>query len=148
MSCSIKSDEIDCPECRTVGYKPTWAVRRSTPLADLCGLVSQQRVLGCVLAVAASLELCQITVVITLHLQVKHLGLARGGSGDKVIVQQLQDAGADVAQLLLYLQQSGHSADQNILLTSMTLLHGLNRLMFLSSITTKALMLDQTWAQN
>ena len=123
MSCSTISDETDCPECPTVeGYKPSWAVRRSRPLADLCGLVSQQRVLGCVLAVAASLKLCQVTVIITLHLQVKHLGLARGGSGDKVIVQQLQDAGADVAQLLLYLQQGGHSADQNILMMSMTLL--------------------------
>ena len=109
------------PKCHTSGYRPFWAVRRSTPLADLCGLVSQQRVLGCVLAVAASLELCQVTVVVTLHLQVKHLGLARGGSGDKVIVQQLQDAGADVAQLLLHLQQDGHSADQSILMISMTL---------------------------
>lgn len=84
----------------------------SGPVADLCGLVSQQRVLGCILAVAASLKLCQVTVVVTLHLQVKYFGLARGGSGDKVIVQQLEDAGADVAQLLLYLQQDGHSAHQ------------------------------------
>ena len=43
-------------------------------------------------------------MVIALHLEVKHLGLARGGSRDKVIVQQLQDAAADVAQLLLNLQ--------------------------------------------
>jgi hypothetical protein len=67
-------------------------------------------VLGCVLAVAASLELSQVTVVVTLHLQVKHLRLTRGGSGDKVIVQQLQNAGADVAQLLLYLQEDVRQA--------------------------------------
>ncbi len=66
--------------------------------------------LGCVLAVAASLELSQVTVVVTLHLQVKHLRLTRGGSGDKVIVQQLQNAGADVAQLLLYLQEDVRQA--------------------------------------
>lgn len=118
MSCRIKPDEIDCFRVTKAWLHAVLSC--STPLADLCGLVSQQRVLGCVLAVAAGLELCQITVIITLHLQVKHLGLARGGSGDKVIVQQLQDAGADVAQLLLYLQQDGHSADQNLLMISMT----------------------------
>ena len=73
--------------------------------------------LGCVLAVAASLELSQVTVVITLHLQVKHLRLTRGGSGDKVIVQQLQNAGADVAQLLLYLQGDVHQAYQAVVCT-------------------------------
>lgn len=94
MSCSIKPDEIDSPQVRNCWLQ---AVIGCSTFADLCGLVSQQRVLGCVLTVAASLELCQVTVVVTLHLQIKHLGLARGGSGDKVIVQQLQDAGADVA---------------------------------------------------
>ena len=68
--------------------------------------------LGRVFAVAASLELCQVTVIVTLHLEVKHLGLARGGSGDKVIVQQLQDAGTDVAQLLLHLHQDQLQACQ------------------------------------
>ena len=73
--------------------------------------------LGCVLAVAASLELSQVTVVVTLHLQVKHLRLTRGGSGDKVIVQQLQNAGADVAQLLLYLQEDVYQAYQAVVCT-------------------------------
>ena len=73
--------------------------------------------LGCVLAVAASLELSQVTVVVTLHLQVKHLRLTRGGSGDKVIVQQLQNAEADVAQLLLYLQEDVHQAYQAVVCT-------------------------------
>ncbi len=73
--------------------------------------------LGCVLAVAASLELSQVTVVVTLHLKVKHLRLTRGGSGDKVIVQQLQNAGADVAQLLLYLQEDVYQAYQAVVCT-------------------------------
>lgn len=95
---------IDRPRMSGRLCKPYYADRRQVTLANLCGLVSQQGVLGCVLTVAASLEFCQVPVVVTLHLQVKHLRLARGGSGDKVIVQQLQDAGAYVAQLLLYLQ--------------------------------------------
>ncbi len=41
-----------------------------------------------------------------------HLRLARRGGGDQVIVQQLQDAAADVAQLLLHLRRSArHGSD-------------------------------------
>jgi hypothetical protein len=42
-----------------------------------------------------------------LHLEVEDLGLAGGGGGDEVVVQQLQDAAANVLQLLLHLQRGG-----------------------------------------
>ena len=42
-----------------------------------------------------------------LHLQVEDLGLAGGGGADEVVVQQLQNAAADVLQLLLNLQAAG-----------------------------------------
>ena len=70
----------------------------------LSSLVGQQGVLCCLLAVSQSLELSQVAVVVTLHLEVKHLGLATSGSGDQVLVQQLQNAVADLAQLLLHLR--------------------------------------------
>lgn len=68
-------------------------------------LVGEQRVLCCLLAVHARLELRQVAVVVALHLEVEHLGLPVGGSGDEVLVQQLQDAEADLTELLLNLQQ-------------------------------------------
>ncbi len=66
-------------------------------------LVCQQCVLSSLFSVSSSLELGQITVVVALHLQVKHLGLPRGGCGDQVLVQKSKDAGANLAQLLLNL---------------------------------------------
>ena len=42
-------------------------------------------------------------MVVALHLKVEHLGLAGARGGDEVLVQQLQDALADVAQPLLHL---------------------------------------------
>lgn len=53
------------------------------------------------LAVSTALELSEVTVVVTLHLQVEDLALAGGRGGDQVVVQQLQNASADFAELLL-----------------------------------------------
>ena len=53
------------------------------------------------LAFLCSLKLSQVAVVVPLHLQVKDLGLARGGSGDEVLVEELKNAAADIAKLLL-----------------------------------------------
>ncbi len=62
------------------------------------------------LAVSAALELSKVTVVVTLHLQVEDLALAGRRSGDQVVVQQLQNASADFAELLLDL---GRAFPQN-----------------------------------
>lgn len=80
--------------------------KHNTP-THLGGLVGQQGVLGGLLAVGAGLELGQVAVVVALHLQVEDFGLAGGRGGDEVLVQQLQDALADVAQLLLHLLVRG-----------------------------------------
>lgn len=55
------------------------------------------------LPVSASLKLCQISVVVALHLQVKDLALTSGRRGDQVVIQELQNASANFAQLLLHL---------------------------------------------
>ena len=64
-------------------------------------LVGQQRVLGRVLAVGARLELGQVAVVVALHLEVEDLGLARGRRRHEVVVEEREDGGADVGELLL-----------------------------------------------
>lgn len=76
-------------------------------------LVGQQGVLCCLLAVCSGLELRQVAVVVTLHLQVEDLGLPGRGCGDQVVIQQLKDAGTDVAQLLLNLHKTIVDAQLN-----------------------------------
>mmetsp|Transcript_2923 Transcript_2923/g.5010 ORF Transcript_2923/g.5010 Transcript_2923/m.5010 type:complete len:233 (+) Transcript_2923:722-1420(+) len=76
-----------------------WQVHKSDVL---CCLVGKQRVLGCLFAICTGLELGQVAVVVALHLQVEDLALASGCSGDEVLVKELQNAGTDVAQLLLH----------------------------------------------
>jgi hypothetical protein len=48
------------------------------------------------------LELGQVAVVISLHLQVEDGCLNGGGGWDQVLVQQAQDLTADLVQLLLH----------------------------------------------
>lgn len=74
------------------------------PKTHLCSLVCEQGVLSGVLAIGTGLELRQIAVVVAFHLQIEHLGLARGGGGNEMVIQKLQDAGAYFAQFLLHLQ--------------------------------------------
>ena len=69
----------------------------------LGGLVREQSVLSRVLSISAGLELGQIAVVVTLHLQVKDLGLAGRGCWNEMVIQKLQDAGTYVAELLFHL---------------------------------------------
>ena len=57
--------------------------------------------LGRLLAVGAGLELGEVAVVVALHLEVEDLRLSRGGRGDEVVVEQGEDGGADVGELLL-----------------------------------------------
>lgn len=75
----------------------------------LSGLVREKGVLGGILAVGAALELGQVAVVVALHFQVEHLRFPGGGSGDQVVVQQLQDAGADLTELVLHLPDTRSS---------------------------------------
>mmetsp|Transcript_106435 Transcript_106435/g.286357 ORF Transcript_106435/g.286357 Transcript_106435/m.286357 type:complete len:200 (+) Transcript_106435:347-946(+) len=50
----------------------------------------------------ARLEFCAVAEVVALHLHVKDLALARGGRADEVLVQDIEDALAEVVQLLLH----------------------------------------------
>lgn len=59
--------------------------------------------LSSLLALLISLELCEIAVVITLHLQIENLGLALCGGWDKVFVEQCQNVAADFGELRLNL---------------------------------------------
>ncbi len=59
------------------------------------------------LAVGPGLELRQVAVIVALHLEVEDLGFAGGCGGDQVVVQQLQDALADLAELFLHLGGGG-----------------------------------------
>ena len=67
----------------------------------LCRLVGEESEIGSILSLESSLELREVTMVVSLHLEVEDLGLTRGSSGNKVIVEELQDGRADVAELLL-----------------------------------------------
>ena len=66
--------------------------------------IGQQRLLCRFLAFSAGLKLCQIAVVVALHLEVEDLGFSAGGSGNKVLIKEGQDAAANVLQLFLDLR--------------------------------------------
>jgi hypothetical protein len=95
--------------CRSCQHQLSPVPLPPPPAPHLRCLVRQQRVLRGLLAVGARLELGEVAVVVALHLEVEHLALARGGGGDEVLIQQLQDAGADLAQLLLHLELSARA---------------------------------------
>ena len=76
-----------------LSYMPTY----------LRGLVGEQCVLSGLLAIGTGLELSQVAVVISLHLEVEDLRLAARCRGDQMLVEQGEDAGTDVTQLLLNL---------------------------------------------
>ena len=67
------------------------------------GFVGDERVLRGLLPVVGGGELCEVAVVVALHLVVEDLGLSGVGAGDEVLVQHVQDVLADVLQLLLNL---------------------------------------------
>lgn len=48
----------------------------------------------------------QVSVIVSLHFVIKHLGLAGGGTGDQVLVEDAEDVAADVVQLLLDLKHN------------------------------------------
>jgi hypothetical protein len=50
---------------------------------DLSGFVGSEGALGSLLANKAGLELGQVTMVISLHLEVENLGVRGGGRGDE-----------------------------------------------------------------
>jgi hypothetical protein len=62
-------------------------------------LVGLEGLVGRVLAAIANGELGEVTVVVTLHLVVENLGLARLGGGDQVLVKDLEDIFADLGKL-------------------------------------------------
>ncbi len=78
----------------------------------LCCLVSKQSVLSGLLAVLPSLELSLVAVVVSLHLQVEDLGLARRRGGDEVLVKELKNAAANIAELLLNLFRNSPRTQQ------------------------------------
>ena len=55
------------------------------------GLVGDERVLGRLLPVVGGGELCEIAVVVSLHLVVEDLGLAGVRARDEVFVQHAED---------------------------------------------------------
>lgn len=74
--------------------------RGEVSLGDLGGsLVGLEGGIGSTLAAVASGELGEVTVVVTLHLVVEDLGLARLGGLDEVLVQDVQDVVADLGEL-------------------------------------------------
>ena len=66
---------------------------------DLSGFVGSEGALGGLLAIGAGLELGQVAVVISLHLEVEDLGVAGGGGGDESGIKELEDSIADVGEL-------------------------------------------------
>lgn len=62
-------------------------------------LVSLEGVVGSTLAAVANGELGEVTVVVTLHLVVEDLGLARLGGLDEVLIENLEDIVADLSEL-------------------------------------------------
>ena len=92
--------------------KPVPAATASKQKEYLGGLVCEQSVFSGVLPIRSRLELSQVTVVVALHLQIKDLRLARGGSGDEMVIEKLQDAGTYVAELLLHLKATNNSASR------------------------------------
>ena len=65
------------------------------------GLVGDEGVLGGLLPLVGGGELCEIAVVVPLHLVVENLGLSGVRAGNEVFVQHVEDVVADVIQLLL-----------------------------------------------
>ena len=68
------------------------------------GLVGDEGVLCGLLPLVGGGELCEVAVVVALHLVVEDLGLAGVRAGDEVFVQHVEDVVADVIELLLNLK--------------------------------------------
>ena len=80
------------------------------------------------LALLVGLELGKVAVVVTLHLEVEHLGLALGGGGDQVVIEQGQDVGTDLGELGLDLQLRIRSIVSDKALGKQVLIRGCNDL--------------------
>jgi len=65
------------------------------------GLVGVEGSLAGFVALLAGEELSEVAVVVTLHLVVEDLGLAGGGAGDEVLVEEAEDVSTDVGELSL-----------------------------------------------
>nr|GLL39222.1 Os04g0462550 [Ipomoea trifida] len=80
---------------------------------NLSRLVSGESVLSGLFSLGSGLELSQVSVVITLHLQIENLGVAGVSGADEFGVEELEDAVADrgdvvvVAAALLLLLDGG-----------------------------------------
>ena len=68
------------------------------------GLIGDEGVLGRFFPFVGGGELCEIAMVVPLHLVVKHLGLSGVRAGDEVFVQHVEDVVADVIELFLNLK--------------------------------------------
>merc|ERR1712000_280966 len=79
-----------------------WMSRSKVGLSDLSGgLVCFKRLVGGLLSLLGSGEFGKVTVIITLHLVIEDLGLASLSRGDQVLVENVEDIFADLAELLL-----------------------------------------------
>mmetsp|Transcript_3167 Transcript_3167/g.5769 ORF Transcript_3167/g.5769 Transcript_3167/m.5769 type:complete len:216 (+) Transcript_3167:213-860(+) len=67
----------------------------------LSSFVSEQSLFSSLLAVIPSLEFSKVTVIVTLHLQVEHLGFPVGGRVDKILVKEGEDIIANLCKLSL-----------------------------------------------
>ena len=68
-------------------------------IINLSSLVRQHSILSSSLPLIPNLKLREVPVVIALHLEVEDVGLAGGGGGDEVGVEEVEDAGADLGEL-------------------------------------------------
>jgi len=78
-------------------------------------LITLEGVVSSLLAVVAGGELGEVTVVVTDHLVIEDLGLRGGSLGDEVVLEDLDDIGADVCQLLLNLLPVGNNLSDVLL---------------------------------
>uniref|UniRef100_A0A7C9AX63 Uncharacterized protein n=1 Tax=Opuntia streptacantha TaxID=393608 RepID=A0A7C9AX63_OPUST len=73
-----------------------WQIGKSDVLSIL---VSIHSIISSNPTLISSLELRQIPMIITVHLQVKHLRLTRSSSRDEIRIKKIQDASTNISEL-------------------------------------------------
>ena len=68
-------------------------------LTNLGRFIRSERILGSGFPVIASFELSQVPMVISLHLQIKDLGISVPGGWNELLVEKLQNSGTNLGQL-------------------------------------------------
>lgn len=76
-------------------------IRIQSALLYLSSFVGSEGALGGLLALGAGLELSEVAMVISLHLEIEDLGVAGEGRGDEARVEQLENTITDVGELSL-----------------------------------------------